>query len=184
MVKLNELETLEKTITKRRNKALDRQGYISLLGRILMLGLIAYLLLTQVFVIAQANGNDMFPAVKDGDVMFGYRLEQDYMKDDVVIYERDGQLHCGRVVAKGNDVVSIDEDGTVMVNGTTQSGEIMYPTYINEDSSITYPYTVSENCVFILGDYRTKAEDSRYFGEISLNDVEGKVITILRRRGL
>lgn len=183
-MELNELSALEKTITRRRNRALDRQGYISLLGRILMLVFIIYLLFTQVFVLAQVNGNDMFPAVKDGDLMFGYRLQSEYIKDDVVIYQYDGQLHCGRVIAKSNDVVNIDENGTLTVNGTNESGEIMYPTYINEEADITYPYIVSENSVFILGDYRTKAEDSRSFGEVSLNDVEGKVITILRRRGL
>ena len=52
------------------------------------------------------------------------------------------------------------------------------------DSSLSYPYQVPENSVFVLGDYRTRSTDSRLYEAISLDQVEGKVITILRRRGL
>ena len=90
----------------------------------------------------------------------------------------------GRIVARATDVVTIDGTGSLTVNGTTQTGEILYPTYPDEDGSLTYPYTVPENCVFVLGDYRTRATDSRLLGAVSLDQVEGKVITILRRRGL
>ena len=68
------------------------------------------------------------------------------------------------------------------MNGTPQSGEILYPTYPKE--GMEYPYRVPEGTVFVLGDYRTQTEDSRDFGPVSLDDVEGKVITILRRRGI
>lgn len=87
-------------------------------------------------------------------------------------------------MARATDVVTIDDTGSLTVNGTTQTGEILYPTYPDEDGSLTYPYTVPENCVFVLGDYRTRATDSRLLGAVSLDQVEGKVITILRRRGL
>ena len=88
----------------------------------------------------------------------------------------------GRVIAREGDVVNIDENGTLHVNGTVQGGEIMYPTYAKE--GIEYPYKVPEDSIFILGDYRTQTEDSRDFEAIPIDDVEGKVITILRRRGL
>ena len=38
--------------------------------------------------------------------------------------------------------------------------------------------------VFILGDNRPQASDSRTFGCIDLNDVKGKVIAVIRTRGL
>lgn len=169
-------------ITTRRNRALDRQGYRSLLFRILFLALAGFVLLSYVFLITQANGSDMFPAIKDGDLVIGFRLQREYVKNDVVAYTADGKTHIGRVAARASDVVTIDESGTLLVNGTAQSGEIMYPTYAKP--GIEYPYRVPEGQVFILGDYRTQTEDSRDFGSIPLEDVQGKVITILRRRGL
>lgn len=34
----------------------------------------------------------MFPAVEAGDLLIGYRLEQNLEKEDVVVYEADGKL--------------------------------------------------------------------------------------------
>lgn len=176
------LDSCSKSIRKRRNRALDRQGYLSLALRILVLVLIGVTLFTQVFLITQTSGNAMFPAVKDGDLVLGYRLQRDYAKEDVVVYQADGKTRIGRIVARETDVVTLDESGTLLVNGTTQSGEILYPTYPKE--GLTYPLEVPEGHVFILGDYRTQTEDSRDYGPIPMEAVEGKVITILRRRGL
>lgn len=158
------------------------KGYLKLLIRIAALALIFWLLLTQVFQICQISGNAMFPAVKDGDLLFGFRLESSYAKNDVVIYRQDGQRRAGRVIAAAGDVVNITDQGEVLVNGTTQSGEILYPTEPGDD--LTYPYTVPEDSVFILGDYRTQSADSRIFGAVSVKNVESKVFTLMRRRGL
>lgn len=169
-------------IINRRNQVLDRQGYMSLLRRLIFLGLAGWVLLSQVFLITQVRGNEMFPAVKDGDLLIGFRLQQEYSKNDVVAYSASGKLRIGRIVARANDVVTLDDSGTLLVNGTTQSGEILYPTYAREGQE--YPITVPQGQVFILGDYRTQCQDSRDFGSIPMENVEGKVITILRRRGL
>ena len=91
-------------------------------------------------------------------------------------------MWVGRVADRPGDFVTIQEDGTLLVNGTVQSGEILYPTYPKD--TLTYPYQVPEDALFILGDYRTQSEDSRDFGPVPLENVKAKVITILRRRGL
>lgn len=108
---------------------------------------------TQVFVIARGTGNGMFPAIKDGDLIIGFRLQQEYEKNDIVTYKVDGVRNVGRILGRENDVITIDESGTVLVNGTAQSGEILYPTYPKE--GMEYPYRVPEDSVFVLGDYRT-----------------------------
>lgn len=169
-------------INRRRNQALDRQDSWSLLLRVLFLALCAWVLLSQVFLITRTRGNDMFPAVKDGDLIFGFRLQSTYAKNDVVVYTQGGKTHIGRILARETDVVTLDDSGTLLVNGTAQNGEILYPTYAKE--GIEYPYRVPEGHIFVLGDYRTQTEDSRDFGPIPLADVQAKVITILRRRGL
>lgn len=132
------------------------------------------------FLVTQAPDNDMFPAIKDGDLLIGFRLQGDYVKDDVVVYELGGETRVGRVMGRATDVITLNDSGTLLVNGTSQSGEILYPTYAKE--GIEYPFKVPEDCVFVLGDYRTQAEDSRDFGCIPLENVKAKVITILRRR--
>lgn len=175
-------ETISSIITARRNRALNRQGYVSLVLRILFLALAGWVMFAQVFLITQISGNAMFPAVKDGDLVIAFRIQQEYAKNDVVVYTADGETHIGRIVASASDVVTLDDSGKLLVNGTNQAGEILYPTYAKE--GLTYPYAVPDDYVFVLGDYRTQTEDSRDFGPIPMENVQGKVITILRRRGL
>lgn len=124
----------------------------------------------------------MFPGVKDGDLLIVFRLQDYYEKNDVITYKVSGVRKVGRYIARGGDVVTMDDTGTLRVNGSVQSGEIMYLTYAKE--GVDYPYEVPEGHIFILGDHRTEAIDSRDFRAISMNNVEGKVITLLRRRGL
>ena len=79
-------ETISSIITARRNRVLDRQGYVSLVFRVLFLALAGWVMFTQVFLITQVSGNAMFPAVKDGDLVIAFRIQQEYTKNDVVVY--------------------------------------------------------------------------------------------------
>ena len=175
-------KTAAEVIKARRIALNTKQEYLSLLTRIVVLALAAYIIFTHVFLITQNRGLEMFPAMKDGDLIVAFRMQKNYAKNDVVVYIVDGKQKVGRIVARETDVVTIDESGKLLVNGTVQSGEILYLTYAKE--KLEYPYKVPEKHVFVLGDYRTNAEDSRNYGAIPMGNVEGKAITILRRRGL
>ena len=162
---------LSRIIRRRRRKLENRTGYMRLLIRIAAVAAVGYLLFTQAF-----------PAVKDGDLLIGFRLQKEFLQNDVIVYEAEGEIHVGRIIGQENDVITMDENGTLMVNGTVQSGEILFPTHANEDGE--NPCRVPEGHVYVLGDYRTQAKDSRIFGTIPMEDVKAKVITILRRRVL
>ena len=167
----------------RRINLLTRRGYISLLLRICVIVLAVYVVFSNVFLITKCQGQEMFPAIEDGDLILAYRLHEDYRKGDVVVYQVNGQNKLGRIVAKENDEIVMDtESGNLIINGTNQGGEIQYPTYAKE--GLEYPYQVPVGCLFLLGDYRTQTQDSRDFGAIPLEDIQGKVITLVRRRGV
>lgn len=170
------------TVRRRKRNLLTRRGYLELGLRLCGLALAVWLVFSQVFLLHRNQGLGMFPAVKDGDLVLAYRLQREYVKGDVVVYRLDGQLHLGRIAAGGTDVVMMDDSGSLLVNGSPQNGEILYPTYARENS--VYPLRVQEGMVFVLGDYRTQTQDSRDFGPIPLDDIQGKVITLIRRRGL
>ena len=177
-----QIQSPAKVAKNRRLDILTRRGYGSLLLRLCVITLAVWIVFSQVFLVTQCEGQGMFPAIEDGDLILAYRLHEDYQKGDVVAYEMDGKTCLGRIVGKESDVIMMDtETGNLVINGTTQGGEIMYPTYAKE--GIEYPYRVPEG-LFLLGDYRTQAKDSRDFGPIPLDDILGKVITIVRRRGV
>lgn len=168
-------------IRKRRYNLATKRGYFALLRNVAAMVLIAAAAFTFVFSADIAVGSGMYPAVLDGDVAIGYRLEKNYVKNDVVVCEVNNQTVIGRVIAKGGDNVDITEDGELYVNGTLQQGEILFQTFPGKQE---YPYVVPEGCVYILGDNRTRTYDSREFGAVSLKDIRSKVVYIFRKRGI
>lgn len=179
---LSPLSDLEKVIAERRKKALRRRENLyslrSILSAVAFFS-IAIVLFSVFFGFRIVEGSDMFPSLCDGDLALCYRV-RDLKKNDIVFYEVNGERHCGRVVAKGGDRVTVSAGGTFFVNGTVQENEIIYPTYPRGEEEFTE--TVPEGTVFVLGDFRTEAEDSRDFGFISLEDVDRKIIAIIRHR--
>ena len=175
-------QTPEKVIQKRLEDARFHTELTQFIQRMILIAFVAWIFMTKVFVITQAHGQNMFPSIKDGDLIVAFRLERKFEKNDIVICTIDGESYIGRIAANENDVVNMDQTGALTVNGTVQTGEIIYPTAAKP--GIDYPYRVPDGNLFLLGDYRSAAVDSRDFGPIPQNKVKGKVITILRRRQL
>jgi signal peptidase I len=126
----------------------------------------------------------MYPRLRDGDLILYYRLEQDYQIGDVVVFERRNYPRVARIVAQGGDVVDLNADGQLVVNGNVQEEEVFFATEPDENGEVTFPYTVEADSYFVLCDYRIASVDSRSFGTIPQSDLDGKVVTVLRRRGI
>ena len=142
-----------------------------------------YIVLTYVFGIKILYGNYMYPAIRDGDLVITYKLQTPII-NDVVMYQRDGELRFGRVVAKENATIKYDsETETYSVNGIVPSESIFYTTKKNDDANIEYPYTVPAGCVYVLNDHRDDMTDSRTYEAISVNELQGVVVFVIRRRG-
>lgn len=159
-----------------------QKGYIRLLARTILFLLVMYIFFTRILCFQRVEGMQMFPSLKDGDLTLSYCLKQTFRPNDVIIYEANGEKHFGRIIAVGGNEINIDGSGDVKINGISESGEIIYPSYHKGD--IKYPYKIPEGSVFVLEDYRTQTKDSREFGAIKESQIKGKVLTILRRRGI
>lgn len=128
------------------------------------------------------NGDiSMDPAVKDGDVVVYFRLNKDYVASDLVVYEYTDSLLTGRVVAVAGDTVDITANG-LMINGALQQEKDIFYDTLPYTEGPEFPITVGEGQIFLLGDNREKATDSRAFGCINISDTRGEVMAILRRR--
>ena len=179
---------IEAVIAKRGDRARTCDGYLRLLLRLLALALAVWLILTFAFTFTQVHGQSMAPALKDGDlcVVFRTGLQQGlgggFQKDDVVACRREGARFIGRVAAVAGDTVEITEGGTLIVNGVTQSGSVRPQT--DAQGNPESGFTVPQGCLYILSDNRSDARDAQNDGLIPLDSVDGKVITILRRRGI
>jgi signal peptidase I len=161
----------------------QKETVLMFIVKLCLVLLVIWAVFTFVFGIRQVSGENMYPRLRDGDLILYYRLEQDYQIGDVVTFELDDATFWARIVAQGGDVVEVTEDGQLLINGNVQEEEIFYPTEPQE-GDVTYPCTVEEGSYFVLCDYRTISLDSRTYGTIPQEDLDGKVITVLRRRGI
>lgn len=79
-----------------------------------------------------------------------------------------------RIIAVAGDTIRI-ENGMVYVNDTLIEEEYKYINGVDWASDMN-EITVSEGCVFVMGDHRNNSLDSRYIGEIDERLILGKVI--------
>ena len=156
------------------------RALLFLLLKLAVVAVALWLALTFVFGVFRLSGNNMYPALKDGDLCVTYRLEE-YHSGDVVAYRVDGKIRFGRIVARSGDTADGNEQG-LLVNGAHPSEEIFYPTQML-DTRLDLPCTLGEGAFVVLNDYRSDLSDSRTYGVIDKGALEGKVIFIFRRRG-
>ena len=92
------------------------------------------------------------------------------------MYARD-RLILKRVIALQGDVVDMDDVGNVFVNGVA-----LQEPYISQKAmgtcDLSFPFTVPENSIFVMGDHRETSIDSRcsLIGCIKTDQVMGQVV--------
>jgi signal peptidase I len=165
--------------TDRKSGGIIRSFFI----RLIVFVLIIVAIFTFVFGIARVSGESMYPRIRDGDLVFYYRIGRNYDIGDVVTFKIGSNRRMARIVAQGGDVVEVNEEGQLLVNGNVQEEEIFYPTEA-DPGGVTYPYTVEADSYFVLCDFRTASSDSRNYGALAKSEIDGKIITLLRRRGI
>ena len=166
---------------KKKKKKSIRHYLIELLVKIALTVIGLWILLNYIMVINVCHENSAYPMIKDGDFCLTYRLSE-LKQGDPVSYHADDHIKFARIVAFGGDTVDIKND-TVQVNGLNIPENVVYPTKL-QGNVIEFPYTIPDDCVFVLNDYRSDLSDSRTFGGIPLSDIQGTVVFIMRRRGI
>jgi len=126
--------------------------------------------------------------IESGDIVIFYNPESPYSQDFFGEYfqalqiwnldSSDSILNTAiikRVVGVGGDVVNIEKDGKVFVNGK------QFIVLNIDESSYFQPetYIVPEDEFFVLGDNRINSQDSRYIGTIPARNIIGKASYVI-----
>jgi signal peptidase I len=123
----------------------------------------------------------MVPTLEVGDRVFVnkfiYRFRQPKQGDIVVFKSIEGEQEdlIKRVVGVPGDTIVLS-NGTLIVNGVPK--EEPYVNHQLPDLSSFGPITVPEGKVFVLGDNRANSRDSRFFGPLPIQDIEGEAFVI------
>jgi len=150
---------------------------------LLITAVVVFVLFHVIVGIAVVQGDSMKPNLTNGSFALFWR-HSTYVRNDIVIFNPPGkaELLIKRVVAVAGDKVDIDNKaGALLINGVIQQKDtIIGKTYLR-DGGVTFPLTVPNGCVFVLGDNREIALDSRNLGTIDAGRVLGKVIFEIKK---
>ena len=144
---------------------------------------------TFLFRVVGVVGDSMVDTLHDGDRLIISNFLYTPSRGDIIVsnqpWSRDEAI-IKRVIATEGDTIDIDfETGIVYLK---KAGETKYvaldETYTNTITSkpiyptVEFPFTVSEGCVFAMGDNRNSSMDSRSIeiGEIDERYILGKVL--------
>lgn len=146
--------------------------------------IVVLLLLFRVVIV---SGPSMYDTLWDGDwllVLSGVFYREPEYGDIIVASQdsfNDGEPIIKRVIATEGQTVDIDfEAGTVYVDGVALEEDYTYTLTTNEEG-MTFPLTVDEGCIFIMGDNRGRSKDSRdpEIGLIDEREVLGKAVFLV-----
>ena len=179
---------MTKKINRAERSVKDYQFFVL---RLLVFLLVVWVLFFQIIGLTHMPSGDMVPRLDAGDFVLFYRLDKNVQARDIIVIEKtapesDGkkELFISRVVAVAGDTVEIAENGGLIVNGNAVvESNIFYSTMPYENYT-QYPLTLGEGECFVLGDARRNCSDSRYFGPVLRKEIQGTVITIVRRNNL
>ena len=132
---------------------------------ILVVFVIAFLLGHFVYINARVPSGSMEQTIMTGDRVFGNRLaykNKEPERFDIVIFkypDDPSQLFVKRVIGLPGETINI-VDGKVYIN---DSEEPLDDSFCPETPEGSFgPYTVPDDCYFMLGDNRNHSMDSRY----------------------
>jgi len=157
---------------------------LDLLVKIAVFAATVFALTTFMFGVLRYQDPSMTPAIKDGDLVIFYRYTKaGYLPRETIVLDFEGKRHVRRVIATEGDTVDITEEGLIINGAPQQETDITQVTerYVE---GVDFPLIVPEGQVFVLGDAREGATDSRIYGCVKISDTYGKVIAIFRRRAI
>ena len=168
-----------------------RPAWVELLLTILGTLVIAVLIRLFIAETYEVPSGSMLETIQLGDRLVGEKVTlhgQDPRPGDSVTFndpDGSGSTLIKRVIASSGQVVDLS-DGYVLVDGVPLNEPYVLgkPSYAldghasNLSENISYPYTVPEGCVWVMGDNRTNSLDSRYFGAVPIESVTSKALFI------
>lgn len=153
-----------------------RKTLLNIAGVLMVVAAITTLVATRILNLLQVNGSSMSPTLADGEYVILLQTKE-VETGDIIGFHYGGEVLLKRIIGSGGDLIEIDPEGTVSVNGRE-----LEETYLTETSlgkcQLEFPYQVPEGMLFVMGDNRIVSMDSRLraIGCVEEAQIMGRVV--------
>ena len=123
------------------------------------------------------EGESMEPTLVNNDVVC-IKKTKSFKQGDLIAFQYNNKLLVRRVIGVSGDKINIDSSGYVFVNEKKLDENYIQNRKDNPLRDEVFPYTVPEGQIFVLGDNRHHAIDSRMrdLGCIDNDKIIGQVV--------
>ena len=136
--------------------------------------------------IDRVSGTSMYPYLNDRDWIVYSRMAREFRRNDVVVFEKNGEVMVKRVAGLPGDRVEINRAGNqVVVNGEEIREDyvtLTKPEELESREKMGPAQVVMNGQYLVLGDNRAESVDSRdsNVGTVPSENILGKVVWIVR----
>lgn len=167
---------IREAIRQEKYKMLYRRVLRSTLYALVIVAAVAVLIATLVLPVIQITGTSMAPTLTEGDVIVLVKTDR-LRRGDLCAFSYANKTLIKRVIGTPGDVIDIDADGNVSVNGERIDEPYLTAKALG-DCDIELPYQVPESRFFLMGDQRETSIDSRnsVIGCVTQEQMIGKIL--------
>lgn len=168
-------DQIEAEILREKYNIKYKQVLKSTFASLVVVAAAAVLIATLIFPVLQISGSSMEPTLNDEEIVVLIKTTN-LKQGELCCFSYQNKLLIKRVIGLPGDSINIDENGYVYVNGTVIDEPYVIDRALGE-CDIEFPYMVSENHYFVLGDHRSTSVDSRssVIGLVSEDYIVGKI---------
>ena len=163
---------------KSKSTAKEVLDWILYIGIVLIL---SWLIVTFVGVRTVVDGQSMEPTLQDGNNLIVDKLSyrfRDPKRYEIIVFPykyEENTYYIKRIIGLPGETVEI-RNGSIYINGSEEPLEDVETKEPMEGSF--GPYTVPEDCYFVMGDNRNNSRDSRYWEHtfVTRDEILGKAV--------
>lgn len=126
------------------------------------------------------SGSSMAPTFENGDYLIIDKISYELVspkRNDVVVFQYPGdpsKFFIKRIIGLPNETVDIKGSTVTIINTENKQGFILSQPFVkNQTNNVTH-FELKNDEYFVMGDNRSASSDSRYWGAVKENFLEGK----------